>query len=60
LMRPLCSIQQLLVEAYAERSRMKLLQAILLDPTVDSYKQAVEMMNEMIDLQQELLPKFMD
>jgi alpha-galactosidase len=60
LMRTQCSIQQLLVEAYAERSRKKLLQAILLDPTVDSYRQAVEMMNEMIGLQQELLPQFVD
>ncbi len=60
LMRPLCSIQQLLVEAYAERSRMKLLQALLLDPTVDSYRQAVEMMDEMIGLQQGLLPHFVD
>jgi len=60
LMRPLCSIQQLLVEAYAEHSRKKLLQAILLDPTVDSYRQAVEMMDEMIGLQQVLLPQFVD
>ncbi len=60
LMRTQCSIQQLLVEAYAERSRRKLLQAILLDPTVDSYKQAVEMMDEMIGLQQSLLPQFAD
>jgi alpha-galactosidase len=60
LMRTQCSIQQLLVEAFAERSRKKLLQTILLDPTVDSYRQAVEMMNEMITLQQALLPEFID
>jgi alpha-galactosidase len=60
LMRTQCSIQQLLVEAFAERSRKKLLQTILLDPTVDSYRQAVEMMNEMITLQQALLPQFVD
>jgi len=60
LMRTQCSIQQLLVEVFAERSRKKLLQTILLDPTVDSYRQAVEMMNEMIDLQQVLLPQFVD
>jgi alpha-galactosidase len=60
LMRTQCSIQQLLVEAFAERSRKKLLQTILLDPTVDSYRQAVEMMNEMIALQQKLLPQFID
>ncbi len=60
LMRTQCSIQQLLVECYAERSRKKLLQALLLDPTVNSYRQAVEMMNEMIALQQDLLPQFND
>jgi alpha-galactosidase len=60
LMRTQCSIQQLLVEAFAERSRKKLLQTILLDPTVDSYRQAVEMMDEMITLQQMLLPQFVD
>lgn len=60
LMRTQCSIQQLLVEAFAEHSRKKLLQAILLDPTVDSYRQAVEMMNEMIALQRDLLPPWVD
>jgi alpha-galactosidase len=60
LMRTQCSIQQLLVECFAERSRKKLLQSILLDPTVDSYRQAVEMMDEMIALQQDLLPQFVD
>ena len=60
LMRTQTSIQQLLVEAFAERSRKKLLQTLLLDPAVDSYKQAVEMMDEMITLQQELLPRFED
>lgn len=60
LMRTQCSIHQLLVECFAERSRKKLLQTILLDPTVDSYQQAVEMMNEMISLQQNLLPRFVD
>jgi alpha-galactosidase len=52
------SIQQLIVEAYAERSRNKLLQAILLDPTVKSYRGAVAMMNELLRLQQDLLPVF--
>jgi alpha-galactosidase len=52
------SIQQLIVEAYAERSRNKLLQAILLDPTVKSYRGAVAMMNELLRLQQDLLPAF--
>lgn len=52
------SIQQLIVEAYAERSRAKLLQAILLDPTVKSYRGAVAMMNELLRLQKDLLPNF--
>jgi len=42
---------------FAERN---CLQTILLDPTVDSYRQAVEMMDEMITLQQGLLPQFVD
>ncbi len=52
------SIQQLIVEAYAERSRTKLFQAILLDPTVKSYRGAVAMMNELLRLQKDLLPVF--
>jgi alpha-galactosidase len=50
------SIHRLLVEAYAERSKAKLLQAILLDPTVHSYRAAIQMVDEMIGLQKELLP----
>ncbi|MCP4644710.1 MAG: alpha-galactosidase [bacterium] len=52
------SIHQLLVEAFDERSKDKLLQAFLLDPTVDSYRRAVECVDEMIQLQQKLLPEF--
>jgi alpha-galactosidase len=52
------SIQKLVVEAFAERSRNKLLQALLLDPTVKSYRGAVAMMNELLRLQQDLLPQF--
>ena len=50
------SIHQLLVEAYAEESKDKLLQAILIEPTVDSYRNAVSMCNEMLKLQKEVLP----
>ena len=57
LIRTQASINKLIVEAYVEKSKNKLLQAILLDPTVDSYKNAVHMMNEMIGLQQDLLPE---
>ena len=51
------SIHKLIVEAYAEKSKAKLLQAILLDPTVDSYRRAVDMMEEMLSLQEDLLPE---
>ncbi|TMU56510.1 alpha-galactosidase [Flagellimonas algicola] len=51
------SIHQLLVEAYQEKSKDKLLQAILLEPTVNSYRNAVDMCNEMLALQKEVLPE---
>ncbi|MFS4447378.1 hypothetical protein [Maribacter sp. 2307UL18-2] len=50
------SIHQLLVEAYDEQSKDKLLQAILIEPTVDSYRNAIDMCNEMLTLQKEVLP----
>ena len=57
LIRTQGSINKILVEAFAEKSKHKLLQAILLEPTVDSYKQAVLMMNEMLELQKAVLPE---
>ena len=56
MMRTQGSIHKLLVEAYAEQSRDKLLQALLLDPCVDSYRRAVECMDEMLAVESELLP----
>ncbi|MBN1919557.1 MAG: alpha-galactosidase [Verrucomicrobia bacterium] len=56
LIRTQASIHKLLVEAYADESRDKLLQAILLEPTVDSYRRAVAMMDEMLRLQADILP----
>ena len=50
------SINKLLVEAFAEESKSKLLQAVLLEPTVTSYRGAVEMVDEMLGLQREILP----
>lgn len=50
------SIHQLLVEAYNEQSKDKLLQAILIEPTVNSYRNAIDMCNEMLTLQKEVLP----
>jgi len=50
------TINKLLVEAYQEESRRKLLQAVLIDPTVSTYANAVAMINEMFELQQDILP----
>jgi len=56
MMRTQCTIHQLLVEAFAEQSRDKLLQAVLLDPTAHSYRRAVAMVDLMLDWQGDLLP----
>jgi len=56
LLHTQASIHQLLVEAFAEQSRRKLLQAVLLDPTVNSYRNAVAMIDEMCALQRDILP----
>lgn len=56
LLRVQGSIQKLIVEAYVEKSRHKLLQAILLEPTVNSYRNAVSLINEMYELQKDVLP----
>lgn len=50
------SIHKLLVEAYAEESKDKLLQAILIEPTVNSYRNVIDMCNEMMELQKDVLP----
>ncbi|MBE3070587.1 MAG: alpha-glucosidase/alpha-galactosidase [Planctomycetes bacterium] len=52
------SIQLLLVEAYRRRSRRLLLQALLLDPCVDSVRRAEEMLDTMLELQKDYLPQF--
>lgn len=51
------TIHQLLIEAYLESSKTKLLQAILLDPQAPTYYQACAMIDEMCELQQSILPK---
>ncbi len=56
LLRTQASINKLLVEAFAEESRNKLLQAVLLEPTAHSYRSAVNLVNEMCDLQSDVLP----
>lgn len=52
-----CNIHQLLIEAYEEQSKTKLLQAILLDPQAPTIYQAKAMIDRMCELQSELLPK---
>ena len=51
LLRTQTSINRLLVDAFRQRSRHTLLQALLLDPTTGSYRQAVGLVNEMFRLQ---------
>jgi len=50
-------IHKLITEAYMEKSRNKLLQAILLDPTVSSYNSSVAMINDLCEKQKEILPE---
>lgn len=51
------TIHKLLLEAYLENSKTKLLQAVLLDPQAPSYYQACAMIDEICELQKELLPE---
>ncbi|MFD1673957.1 alpha-galactosidase [Alicyclobacillus fodiniaquatilis] len=51
------TIHKLLLEAYAEESKTKLLQAILLDPQAPTYYQACAMVDEMCKIQKDILPK---
>jgi len=56
LMRPYASIHKLLVQAFEEKSKNKLVQAVLLDPTCRSYQGAVGLVDEMMRLQKGILP----
>ncbi|QHT63550.1 alpha-galactosidase [Paenibacillus lycopersici] len=49
-------IHRLLLEAFQENSKNKLLQAILLDPQAPTYYQACKMIDEMCELQKDILP----
>lgn len=51
------TIHKLLIEAFKEGSKTKLLQAILLDPQAPTYYQACAMIDEMCELQKDILPK---
>ena len=51
------TIHRLVIEAYTEKSKNKLLQAMLLDPTISSYQNAVALIDEICDKQKEILPE---
>ncbi|NLO83062.1 MAG: alpha-galactosidase [Clostridiales bacterium] len=57
MIRIQATIHHLLIEAYMEKSRRKLLQALLIDPNGTSYRNAVDMINEMCERQKEVLPE---
>ncbi len=57
MMRIQGDITELLYQAWKEKSRKKLLQALLLDPTISSYTNAVHLIDEMFALQAEMLPE---
>lgn len=50
------SIQNLLVEAYQERSKNLLLQALLIDPMVNSIDRGEKMMEELLKIEANFLP----
>lgn len=52
------SIQNLLVRAYGERSKKLLLQALLIDPVIDSVTRTKKMMEELLRIQADFLPTF--
>lgn len=57
LLRTQTSIHALLVRSYELCSRKELLRALLLDPTTQSYRSAVHLVNEMCRLQAAVLPR---
>jgi alpha-galactosidase/6-phospho-beta-glucosidase family protein len=48
----------LTVQAYQERSKNLLLQALLLEPTVDDIPKAEALIDDMLELQKDYLPVF--
>jgi len=52
------AIHKLLVEAYRTKSKKLLLQALLLDPVVNSVTAAEHLLDDMLDLQADFLPDF--
>lgn len=58
MLRPHFTIHGLLTEAFRVRSKKLLLQALLLDPNVNSINNAEKMLDEMLELQSNFLPSF--
>ncbi|MDF5756987.1 hypothetical protein [Spongiactinospora sp. TRM90649] len=56
VLRTQLSVHKLIIEAYRERSKDALIQAVLLDPTVDSYPRAIAMTDHLLTLQKDVLP----
>jgi alpha-galactosidase len=52
------TIHKFLTEAYRTKSKKMLLQALLFDPNVNNITAAEKMLDDMLELQQEFLPKF--
>ncbi|PIE34288.1 hypothetical protein CSA56_07840 [candidate division KSB3 bacterium] len=52
------SIQKLLIDAYQQKSKQLLLQALLLDPVVDSAVNAKKFLDYMLKIQADYLPEF--
>jgi len=58
MIRTQCTIIALLTEGYRTRSRRLLLEALLLDPCVNSIQAAEQLLDEMLELQKDYLPTF--
>lgn len=52
------SIQKLVVEAYRERSKKLLLQALAIDPVVNNINRAEQMMEKLLEIEANFLPAF--
>jgi alpha-galactosidase len=57
-LRTQADITELVTEAYRSRSRKVLLQALLIDPVVDSITQVERMLDDMLETQKDWLPEF--
>ncbi len=57
-LRTQCAIVELVTEAYRTRSKKLLLQALLLDPVVNSIEAARKLLDDMLELQKAYLPAF--